>query len=304
MCTRLLLILVIGVHADFLLAQDSRSSKQTLVIATYQYAENTRVKNIQPFADHFSEVMAAPTVVKSYATPHQLVEAMKAGEVDIAFMNTFGYLILQYQTTSYEISAALHLPEANASLYKSIIVTPRENQLHSLEEGVHNAADNLLILVSVGSTSGNLIPRLKLASMMEGDPEFFFLEVQYAGTHQLALQNVLNEKYAMGAFGSEEYYKLGADTVKLTKLWESPSIPLGPVACKKTLSENIKSTLQQTLLNLHQENQAALESIKAAWTEAIPADRFILIQDSYYDSLMDLAGSRDRARKIVSKFAR
>jgi phosphonate transport system substrate-binding protein len=297
--------LLVFVLLPFLLeAQNSLTNKQTLVIATYQYGDNPRILNIEPFARHFGEAAEIKTVVKSYPSVSLLLLAMNKGEVDVAFINTFGYLMLKEQTSSFEISAALHLPDDSASHYKSVIVTPRTNQIKSLEDGVERASDNMLILVSPGSTSGNLLPRLKLASMMDGDPEMFFLEVQYAERHDVALQNMLTEQFALAAFGSEEYYKLGADTVKVNKLWESSAIPLGPVVCKKELSENIKISLKKALLELHEQNPEALESIKSGWTEAISTDRFMTIDDSYYKSLIKLAGNRDRAMRIIRKFAK
>ena len=220
------------------------------------------------------------------------------------FMNTFGYLILKEQTSSYEISAALHLPDSAASVYKTVIVSSKENKLKSLQEGVANAGDYFLMLVSPGSTSGNLVPRLKLASMMPDDPELFFVEVQYAQRHDVALQNMLKEKYSIAAFGSDEYYKLGADTVKVDKLWESPPIPLGPVVCKKDLPENLKNSLKTALLDLHEQNAEALESVKAGWTEARPADKYMVVDDRYYEGLINMAGNKERAMKIIRKFAR
>lgn len=297
-----LTVLVSIMFPYFLAAQNSLSNNQTLVIATYQYGDNPRLKNIEPFAIHFGEVAGIKTIVKSYPSVHLLLQAMNKGEVDIAFMNTFGYLMLREQTSSFEISAALRLPDEAASVYKSVIVT---NQRYaSLEDAVANAGDNFLIFVAPGSTSGNLVPRLKLASIMPDDPELFFMEVQYAQRHDVALQNMLKEKYAVAAFGSEEYYKLGADTVNVRKLWESPPIPLGPVVCKKELSENLKISLKTALLELHDQNLQALESIKAGWTEAKPADRYMIVDNLYYESLINLAGDRERAMKIIRKFAR
>jgi phosphate/phosphite/phosphonate ABC transporter binding protein len=286
------------------IAQNSLGSKQTLVVATYQYGDNPRLLNIEPFARHFGEAADIKTIVKSYPSVSLLLQAMNKGEVDIAFMNTFGYLMLKEQTSSFEISAALHLPDSAASVYKSVIVSPRTNRVRSLQDGVARASDNVLILVSPGSTSGNIVPRLKLASMMEGDPEMFFLEVQYAERHDVALQNMLTENFAIAAFGSDEYYKLGADTVKIDKLWESPPIPLGPVVCKKDLPENLKNSLKMALLELHEQNTEALESVKSGLTEAKPADKYIVIDDTYYESLINLAGNRERAMKIIRKFAR
>jgi|APTNR8051073442_1049403.scaffolds.fasta_scaffold00017_139 phosphate/phosphite/phosphonate ABC transporter binding protein len=288
----------------FSMAQNSLSNTQTLVVATYQYGDNPRILNIEPFATHFGESVDIKTVVKSYPTVHLLLQAMNKGEVDVAFMNTFGYLMMREQNSLYEISAALHLPDDAASVYKSVIVSPRKNGVTSLEAGVARASDNILILVSPGSTSGNLVPRLKLASLMEDDPEMFFLEMQYAERHDLAQQNMLKEGFALAAFGSEEYYKLGADTVNITKLWESPPIPLGPVVCKKELPENLKISLKKALLELHEQNPEALESVKAGWTEAKPADRYTVVDDTYYEGLINLAGNRERAMKIIRKFAK
>jgi len=304
MHSRIHFFIIVFLMPLYSMAQNSLSNTQTLVVATYQYGDNARLRNIEPFAIHFGESAEIKTVVKSFPTVHLLLQAMNKGEVDVAFMNTFGYLMLREQNSLYEISAALHLPDDAASVYKSVIVSPRKNGVTSLEDGVARASDNILILVSPGSTSGNLVPRLKLASLMEDDPEIFFLELQYAERHDLALQNMLKEGFALAAFGSEEYYKLGADTVTIDKLWESPPIPLGPVVCKKELPENLKMSLKRALLELHEQNPAALESVKAGWTEAKPADRYMVVDNTYYESLIKLAGNRDRAMKIIRKFAR
>ncbi|HEY3429369.1 MAG TPA: PhnD/SsuA/transferrin family substrate-binding protein, partial [Cyclobacteriaceae bacterium] len=304
MVVRICFLFILAVFSFSSFAQNSLSNSKTFVVATYQYGDNPRIKNIEPFSIHFGEVADVKTVVKSYPTVHLLLQAMSKGEVDVAFMNTFGYLMLREQNSTYEISAALHLPDSAASVYKSIIATQKENQLRSLQTAIDRAGDNVFIFVSPGSTSGNLVPRLKLASMMPDDPEPFFLEVQYAQRHDVAVQNMMKEKYSLAAFGSDEYYKLGADTVKLRKLWESPPIPLGPVVIKKDLPENLKISLQKALLELHEQNATALESVKTGWTEAKPADKYMVIDDGYYEGLINLAGNHDRAMRIIRKFAR
>ena len=286
------------------LAQNSLSNSKRLVVATYQYGDNPRIKNIEPFAKHFADVADIKTTVKSYASVPLLLQAMNKGEVDIAFINTFGYLILKEQTQAFEISAALHLPDSAASVYKSVIVTNRQSICMTLEDAIKNAGDYFLMFVSPGSTSGNLVPRLKLASLMPEDPEHVFVEVQYAQRHDAALQNMMKEKYSIAAFGSDEYYKLGPDTVKVRKLWESEPIQLGPVLVKKDLPENLKNDLKRALLELPEQNPEALESIKDGWTEARPADRYTEITDAYYESLIKLAGNKERAMQIIRKFAR
>lgn len=304
MIQRLSIFAIFYLHAALLFAQSSLSNKQTLVIATYQYGENARIENIKPFAEHFGSVAEVSIEVKSYPTVQILLQAMIKGEVDIAFMNTFGYLLLREQTSAYEISAALHLPTSAASIYTSIIVANAKNKIRSIDHIKDVSEDNMVAFVNAGSTSGNLLPRLKLASLLPDDPEKFFVEVHYATRHNLAMEEALHDEYTIAAFGSEEYYKLGADTVQLKKLWESPPIPLGPVVCKKNLPSSLRTALQETLLELHQQNIAAFEAIKAGWTEAKPADEFIQVDDSYYDALINLTGDRERAMKIIRRFAK
>lgn len=284
-------------------AQNSRDARNSLIIATYQYADNPRIKNIEPFAHYFGNIYGLKTEVKSYPGVSELLLAMEREEVDVAFMNTFGYLMLKEQSSAWETGAVLTVPADKLNAYKSVLVTGRNIPESNLHEILTNASDFTLVLVSPGSTSGNLVPRLKLASMQPGYPERFFLEVQYAKTHQAAMERALNGEFAVCAFGSNEYYSLGADTVKLKKLWESPPIPLGPVVYRKSLSESLRDELQKALLELHDQNPEALESIKSGWTEAAPANRFIKVDDSYYESLLQLSNNRDVALMIIRHFS-
>lgn len=301
---RVLLIFGFLLFSFVLQAQNALNNQRTLVIATYQYAENPRLKNIEPFATHLAEAADVKITVKSYPTVHALLEAMRKNEVDVAFINTFGYLLSREVTQQYEALATLHLPNAAASVYRSVIVSPKENRTQTLQQAVERAGDHYLIYVSPGSTSGNLMPRLKLASMLPDDPEKFFVEVQYANTHAGALKLALEERYAVASCGSDAFYKLGADTAKFNVLWKSGPIPLGPVVVRKDLAENLKVSLQTALLELHTQNPEALEAIKSGWTEARPADKYVASEEAYYNELIELAGDRMRALRIVKKFAR
>lgn len=290
--------------ALFAQAQNTLNNTKSLVVATYQYADNTRIKNIEPFAVHFGEAVDMKILVKSYPTVHELLEGMRKNEVDVAFINTFGYLLSREVTRHYEVSATLHVPDTAASVYRSVIVTPKVNHTPTLQQAIERASDNYLVLVSPGSTSGNLIPRLKIASMLPDDPEKFFVEVQYAERHDAALRLALEEKFAIASCGSDAYYKLGADTAKFDLLWKSEPIQLGPVLVRRELAENVKIMLQNTLLELREQNSEALEAIKAGWTEAKPADFYTVPDEQYYESLISLVGDKAKALRIIKRFAR
>lgn len=303
MLTRFLIV-VSTLFSSAIWSQDSRQSVHKLIISTYQYADNPRIKNIEPFALHFGEANNLTVEVKSYPTVQELLKALENEEVDVAFMNTFGYLMLKEKSQAYETGVVLNIPKEKENAYKSVLVTGANIPENTLEEVVAHAADFVLVLVSPGSTSGNLVPRLKLASLQPGYPERFFLEIQYTNNHALAAQRALKGEVALCAFGSNEYYKLGADTVRMKKLWESPAIPLGPVVYRKKLPESLRDELQKALLELHLQNPEALDAIKSGWTEAIPADRYISVTDDYYESLLKLSNNPAVSMSIIRNFAK
>lgn len=274
-----------------------------LLIGTYQYADNTRVKNLEPLAAYLQEQTGRVTTVKSFPTVQALVNALQQSQVDIAFINTFGYLMFQQADSTYEVSAALSLPRADDNKYKSVMVVNQRSPLLTLDDAVKQASETILCLVNPGSTSGNLVPRLKLASLQPGFPERFFLEVVYANTHRDAIARTLTDANVVSAMGSEEYYRLGADTVKLRKLWESAPIPLGPVLVKQSLPAALKKTIQQSLLELHARQPEVLEQVKAGWTEFKTATQFDVVPADYYAPLLQLSNNPDVSRIIIRKFA-
>jgi hypothetical protein len=67
---------------------------------------------------------------------------------------------------------------------------------------------------------------------------------------------------------------------------------------------SLRVELQKALLDLHIKNPEALESIKAGWTEAIPADRYITVTDDYYESLLKLSNNPAVSMSIIRNFAK
>ncbi|HEY0743620.1 MAG TPA: phosphate/phosphite/phosphonate ABC transporter substrate-binding protein [Chryseosolibacter sp.] len=300
MTIRILFCLLIS----FPLAAQS-SHVDTLIFATYRYSENNRIKNIEPFAKYFGGVVNHPVKVKSYDSVHELIAALEKKEVDIAFINTFGYLLLREKSSDYTIAAALHLAKGARSTYQSAIVSSESSGIKSLETLSSNPGKFSLLLVNPGSTSGNLIPRLRMAELGMANPEKFFTSVTYTKNHALTLKQVAAGKSDLGAFGSEEYHKaLLADkemAKKVNLLWESDPIPLGPALFSKDLPREISDQLIELLLSLHVKNPSALEAIKSGWTEAIPAEKFQRVNERYYTDI--IKNDPAAGMKVIKAFA-
>ena len=281
---------------------------QAIRIATYQYADNNRIKNIQPFADHLKSKYGYETSVKSYPTVHAFIDAIQKNEVDIAFINSFGYLLLEASGKQYPMHpvAALEVKADAKDNYKTTLVISPNAKAKKLADLKTLAPTLRLALVSKGSTSGNLVPRLALSAAGIKQPEKSFRSFEYTQTHAAAIEAVLNGKADVAAMGNNEYDKYllldSNNKKKLKLLWLSPEIPLGPVLFNNRFGSAVGGELQKAILELQVQNNAALEAIKAGWSEAKQTTHFTIIDDTHYDPLRKLNKNPEEFKRILKEF--
>lgn len=281
---------------------------QNLVLATYQYADNNRLANIQPLADYLTKALNQKIEVKSYPSVHQFIEGIQANEVDIALINTFGFLLLDVSSKPYLMKpyAVLKVKEGTQDNYKTAIIARPGLPIDSISEINKVAAGSKLALVNAGSTSGNLVPRLILNSGGITEPEKQFQSFFYGGNHKTTTDALLEGKADVAAVGSTEFFSAMADPAKAARiklLWLSPEIPLGPVLLHNRLDDALKARITSLLLNLHQTNPAALESVKNGWSEAKQAEKYIGMDAGYYAPFKQQFGPASGMEKILARFA-
>ncbi len=297
-----LILLLLAVFPAF-------SQRAKLILATYTYADNNRLANIQPLADYLATQLDAPVETKSYPTVQAFIADLKAGNVDIALINTFGYLLLStYRNNPMETLAAMEVAPTTRDNYKTMLVAHPSVAIGNVHQLREKAKEYRFLFVAEGSTSGNLVPRMYLGSIGINNPEGVFRQVGYGGNHATTLSQVVEGQADLGAFGSEEYYKLlardPAAKEKVKILWLSDEITLGPLLVRKELPATLRATLQTTLLHLHKMQPEAFNAVKAGWSEAKGAIRYRVVDDRYYDNFRNLMGNRAGLVSILDRFAR
>ncbi|HEY1022388.1 MAG TPA: phosphate/phosphite/phosphonate ABC transporter substrate-binding protein [Flavisolibacter sp.] len=280
------------------------SMAQPLRMAVYQYADNSRTQNLQPLALHLEKRLAIPVTVRSYPTVHALIKGMQNKEVDVAFISTFGYLLLQAGNANHPMVPVTALVAPNPdNNYRTAIVSRRDAALSYLEDLHTQGTAKRMVFVATGSTSGNLVPRLMMNGVGIRDADTHFSSVTYSGTHAQALQTLLSGSADVAAMGSTEWEKLDTVQKKDLKLLElSAEIPLGPVLLTNELAPRIRDQVTAELLSLHQSNAPALEAIKAAWSEARQATHFVAITEDYYRPFLSRLGTTEAVEAILKKF--
>lgn len=284
----------------------TQKQKKALVVATYTYGDNNRLANIQPMALQLAEASNAELRLKSYRTIGELVEALRHGEADVAFMNTFGYLLLQTDEQPPVVPlATLEVPADAQKAYTSSLFASKQSGIENPDDLKQSSQQYSLVFAGRHSTSGNLIPRLFLSSLGITDPEQQFSEVDFMGSHAAALQEVQSGNADLAALGTGEFERqLLSGNIKqeeVTLLWESAPIPQGPVVAHASMPARQRKKLQQVLLQAHRKNPAAIDAIKRAWTEAWEAQQYVPVTENYYDSIRNMAGSKENLRQVLQQ---
>ncbi|GAB3248772.1 hypothetical protein GCM10027347_05410 [Larkinella harenae] len=295
---RLVLLLQLSAFAVF-------SQSQQLTLATYTYADNNRLGNIQPLAEVLSQRLGMTVQTKSYANVAAFISGLEAGEVDIALISTFGYLLMINRNASpYTPVAALQVPPDVSDNYKTALVAHASLPITRIADLKGQAAQYRMTFVSETSTSGNLIPRALLYANGLTQPEQQFKSVSYSKTHANGLRQVLDGNVDLAAFGSEEYYKAVRNDPTLQKqvklVWESGEIPLGPALLKSSLAPSLQKKITDILLSLHAETPDALAALRSGWSEARQAERFTPINRAFYQSYQQQIGA---PKELIEQFA-
>lgn len=262
---------------------------------------------MEPLAAGIHARTGLETTVVSYPTVQQFITAIQQGEVELAFINTFGYLLLETGQVAYPMqpSAAMVSRDSNARNYRSAFFVPAVSPIKNWKDVLQHAAHSRLALVFSGSTSGNLVPRLGLTNLGIADADKIFQQVIYTGTHANALQSLLTGTADIAAMGSAEFEKLTPEQqARLRIIWESPDIPLGPALISTRLPAAARTILANELHTLHTTDSAAFNSLKMAWSESQTATLFIPVTNTYYDPFIERFGDKKQVFAILQQFAR
>lgn len=303
---KILIIALVLLSARQLVAQPK--VKQTITLATYQYAENKRLSNILPLASLLEKETGYHVEAKSYPTIFAFIAAINHKEVDIALINTFGYMLLENAGKANQMKAiaALEVHAAAKDNYKTAIVVPANSKITSFNAIAKLAPEINLKLVAEGSTSGNLVPRLAFTKIGINDAEQSFKSVSYGKTHKLTIEAVASGQTDLAAVGSSEYFSFISkeeQKAKIRLILMSPEIPLGPVLINKELPSVLIKQITSILLHLHAENPKELLAVKEGWSEAKQAEKYIAISPSYYDPFKNQLGKQQDLMKIIKQFA-
>jgi len=203
-----------------------------------------------------------------------VIEAMGAGNADIGWLNTFGYILAHEK---YGVDVALATQRFGTTTYKGQINIRNDSGIESLED----LKGKTFCRPDPLSTSGWIIPSITLAA--NGiDPEND-IEVVDVGSHNNVVAAVYNGECDAGATyvdarGTiEDDYPDVKDVVVV--LTESADIPNDTVSFAPDVPADVRENVVNALLDI-----ASSEEGKAALEQLYEIEGLVPVDDSFYDA--------------------
>jgi len=208
------------------------------------------------------------------------VEAMRAGRAQLAWFGGKTYIMAAKIANAEAFAAGVRVGSKNAGYYTYFVV-----RNDSVLQNLHDIRGKILGLGSIGSTSGDLIPRveLKKIDLSTGNPRDF-KQVVYTGNHDACLLSVINKHIDVCGMSSRNFEaRLSDGTFKrkdVRIIHKSSLVPPPPLAYSNKLSKEIRNKIKKATLEAHKYGKIGGYGGEMS--------HYISVNDSDYDTLREL----------------
>jgi phosphonate transport system substrate-binding protein len=194
---------------------------------------------------------------------YAIIDAMEAGNLDIAFFGPFSAVISAERSGS-EVIIAGGDTDGNLETYNSYIIANRKSGITNIGYLVNNSLNISFAFVNPASTSGNLIPRGYLLS--QGiNPDEDFKNTLFSGGHDNTIDAVLSGNVIdAGAVASMTYRNYFEDDNNsennIVILWESDPIPTDPISVRGDMDPVLKEKIKNAFLEMHEKSPETFQN--------------------------------------------
>lgn len=260
--------------------QPASAEKITFMAIPTQGAQNFE-ERMRKLGDLLSKEAALNVEVQVGSNYAAVVEALRFGKVDGAYLGPFTYVVANAQTGAY----AIITQNINGKpYYYSYLITRKESPIPEIKEDRELASlkGKKFAFGDPGSTSSSLIPRLALKNAGI-DPERD-IQANFTGGHDKVLLAVANGLAEVGAIDSAIFENTLAknfprEFALVRVIWRSGQLFQYPWAVRKDLPPETVQKLQRAFLKI--KDQEVLN--------AFGADGFAPADDSKYDEIREAA---------------
>jgi phosphonate transport system substrate-binding protein len=238
------------------------------------------VDTAKPMADFVSQEIGVP--IETFVPPNYvgLIEAMDSGKVDIAALAPFAYVLANDQ-----VGAKLLLKTSREGkvTYHAMFVARADSGIKSIED----AQGKRMAFVDPQSASGYLFPAAYLKTKGY-DPETFFSQTKFAGSHDNAVRAVYNGDVDVAVVYDDARTKVQSTLPdvkeKVVKIGQTEEIPNDTISVRKNLDPALAEKIKAAFLKYAQTPEG-----KKTLMDVYEIDGLVEAQDTDYDVVRQTA---------------
>lgn len=240
-------------------------------------------KRYEPLMAYLAEEISVPIEINILSRYGNIIDNFNELGLDGAFFGSFTGALAIKKLAVEPIARPQYV--GGASTYYGMVFVKKGS-------GIRTAADirnKRMVFVDRATTAGYLLPLAYFKSIGIEDYKSWFKEFYFSGTHEDAINDVLNEKADIGAAKNTVFYMMATKNKQVTSELEilatSPHVPANGLAVRHDLPNELKQSLQKSLLKMHQ-SQKGMQVL-----ETMKIERFILTSKEDYQPVLDYASS-------------
>lgn len=249
-------------------------------------------KDAQPMADFLTKELGIPVETYTSTEYRGLIEAMASGKVDIGSLTPLGYVLAKNENAA---EVLLKTKRRGSLTYHGMFIARADSGITSIEQ----AKGKRMGWVDSGSTSGYLFPAsyLKVKNL---DPETFFAQTTFVGSHDGAVRAVYNGDLDAAAVYDDARNKVEAEfpdvKTKVVKIGQTDEIPNDTISVRPTLDPALVAKIKAAFLKYAETPEG-----KTTLMTVYEVDGMVEAKDSDYDPVRVVAKSMDVQLKSLDK---
>lgn len=232
------------------------------------------IANWAPVVEHLEAWLGLevePIVGTDYT---DTIIAARNGDLDIVVLGPKSYVKAREQGADMEPVVKWINEDSGIAGYNSLLISHKDSGINTIED----AQGRTFAFTDPESTSGFLVPTVFFLER-NIDPESYFSDVSFAGSHEAAVLAVANGNVDLAANNNETLPRLiEAGRIAeedITIVWKSPLIPTDPVSVQNSLPESFHTAVREAFLRY--EDPAGLNALRIrGWIPATDADYEII----------------------------
>lgn len=242
------------------------------------FKQKQRFDALGEFLSKKTGVTVTFTILSSYG---EMIDNFIAGKIDGAFFSSFSGAIAIRRAGAVPLLRTVNLD--GTSTYSGYIYVRKDSAIRSVKD----MKNRRMAYVDKATTAGYLFPVAHLRMNGVADPERFFSETFFTGSHDAAINAVLTRKADVGAAKNTVYDLMRKRDSRVDRelevIAESSRVPSNGLLVRKDLQESLKNSLKTVLSGLHtdSEGKAVLQQFAAL--------KFIETTTHDYQSVFDMA---------------